>query len=862
MTPERWVQIKQIFQDALEREPAERDSFLAEACGADGDLRAELGRMLEEHDSAPSFLDHGPSLSLDPELPVRGQTFLPGEVVAGRFRVVRHIGSGGMGEVYEAEDSELSGQRVALKTVVAGLGWTTQARNLFEREVLLARQVTHPNVCRINDIYRHRFGGSPEAETEIAVLSMELLEGPSLAQRLREAGPLGADEGEQVARALLGALGAVHEAGVVHGDLKPSNIVLAAGAQGRLRPVVTDFGLARAAGAPAGPAGGTPSYMAPEQLQGAAATQATDIYGFGLVMYEAYTGRALYPRARSFEEARAQRGEGSPDRLPPHPAIPPRRHQILERCLRGEPGKRYGSVGELRRAWDGEVGRRRALLLLAAGAGAWSVLRGRSGPPAGDAKPVVILPFENSAGDPEADYFVRGLTAELRRSVRQMPEIRVMGGYSSEAVAEARLSYASMGQRLGVGWVVSGAIRFAGGQIRATLQLSDARTGVTAWSRRFESPGGEAFLLQLQMAAAIAESVRARRTASGTKAANRCAPGNGAAYLDYLKGRRHLSERGDASLVAAAEDFRRALQADPEFAAAWAALAEAQEMLAGRPGHPLVDTSVESRRSVARALELCPDLTEALLESAMIVQRFDYRWQEAEGIFRRVLALDPNDVAALRQLGGLLANLGRGREAWEPLERARQLDPLSPAVQNNLATALLRDRQYPEAISAFEQLRQQHRTFAGAYPLLTDAYCRAGMGAQALRVAEEAIEQFGRRPMFVYPLAQVHATMGRRAASLAVADQLAAEWTAGLFYPMFVAEAYCAAGERERMMQWLRTAVRERDPGVILLGVDAKFDTYRRDTEFLQILGQVNLIRGPEAGGGKAAPASNPTRRM
>jgi eukaryotic-like serine/threonine-protein kinase len=272
--------------------------------------------------------------------------FAPGALLAERFRIVRFLGRGGMGDVYEAEDEEVQG-RVALKTVRAEIAATPGALERFAREIHLARKVTHPNVCRIFDISHHGQG-----EERVTFLTMELLAGETLEARLKRDGPLRESEALPVVRQMVEGLAAAHRAGVVHRDFKPANVMLVPEEGGEVRPVVTDFGLAHG-GEPAGGGLtlygdilGTPSYMAPEQVTGGTVTPVTDVYALGVVLYEMVTGSVPFKGDTALSTAVKRIKEPPP---PPHlqaPGLDPAWEAAILRCLAVEPRDRFGSVRE------------------------------------------------------------------------------------------------------------------------------------------------------------------------------------------------------------------------------------------------------------------------------------------------------------------------------------------------------------------------------------------------------------------------------------------------------------------------------------------------------------------------------------
>jgi Tol biopolymer transport system component len=374
MTPGRWERIKELFDAALELPPEKRPEFLAGACGEDGSVRQEVERVLDEHDRAGSFLED-PVWDALSNLAARdaARIFQVAEIVAGRFRIVRFIGRGGMGEVYEVEDLDL-GEPIALKTLRPHIAAGERYFEALRREVHHARRVTHPNVNRIFDLERHR---NSQAD-EVSFLTMELLKGETLAERLRRAGPMPAAQALPLIEQMAGGLDAAHGAGIVHRDFKPGNVMLVPSRQadGAARAVITDFGLARGVDTPATGelsagsatgAFGTPPYAAPEQFEAGPITPAADIYAFGAVIREMVL-----------------------------PDVDPKWQRAIGRCLERNPVERFAHASEVVRALRRPLASGRKwpmwILALAGLLSAVAILLVRSSPDAeaGVANPVAL----------------------------------------------------------------------------------------------------------------------------------------------------------------------------------------------------------------------------------------------------------------------------------------------------------------------------------------------------------------------------------------------------------------------------------------------------------------------------------------
>jgi tetratricopeptide (TPR) repeat protein len=365
MDHDRWKAVNHIFHAALEVSSSERQEFVARASGGDAELQAEIDLLLKADENAGSYIET-PLLPLN-LFAVSPPQLHPGDVLCGRFRIVRTVGEGGMGQVFEAFDSELSAQ-VALKVIHPEIASHPEALARFRQEVRLARRITHKNICRTFDLERETrvFDADRGTKREIFFLTMEFLEGETLASRIKREGALPLEQALNLARQVAGALEAAKSLGVVHRDIKPANIMLVPGRSGvhGERAVITDFGLARADALhsletsstlsnKAYPIG-TLAYMAPEQLEGADVSGATDIYSFGLVLFEMVTGRRAFP-SDTLLSGITQRLAGPPPKPESIvPSLPESWCRAIEGCLHVKPGERFENIGDVVAVLDGE----------------------------------------------------------------------------------------------------------------------------------------------------------------------------------------------------------------------------------------------------------------------------------------------------------------------------------------------------------------------------------------------------------------------------------------------------------------------------------------------------------------------------
>jgi tetratricopeptide (TPR) repeat protein len=425
VSAERWQRLRRLYEALSNIPAAARDQKLAEL-RADRDLHAEVLAMLAADDAPDPFLD-------PPKVTPPFASLLPGTVLCDRFVVERILGQGGMGEVWAARDRQL-GERVAIKTIHPSLADQAGGIARFKREIQLARRIGHPNVCRVYELFE-----DTSATPSRLFLTMELLEGETLGARLFSAGSLSTREALDIFRQITAGLAAAHDLGVVHRDLKPANIMIATGG----RTVLMDFGLARLPNADAlsnrttqtGALIGTPEYMAPEQISGAAPTPATDIYALGLILFEMLRGRPPFAAGSTLESWMRRAREG-PERLSGVvPGVQRRIDTVIERCLQYEPAKRFRSARDvwdaLQSPWTAVVARNRApvigtaavLVIALVAAAAWGL--------ADRLRPYVAPPVE------ALQWF-----DEAQRALAEGASVRALNGINRAIAAAPRFTAA------------------------------------------------------------------------------------------------------------------------------------------------------------------------------------------------------------------------------------------------------------------------------------------------------------------------------------------------------------------------------------------------------------------------------------
>lgn len=631
-------------------------------------------------------------------------------LVVGRFELVRELGRGGFGVVWEAKDREL-GRRVAFKAVRAGARRDLREERLV-REAEAAAQLSHPNIVTLFDVGRSESG---------PYLVLELLEGKTLARRLGEGG-LTVREAVHIGAEVSRGLAHAHGHGVVHRDLKPENVFLCGDGQVK----VLDFGLAHAFGHRK-QAGGTGGYMAPEQVEGAPEDERTDVWALGATLFEMLSGR------RPFDDEGALR---KPAPVLEVPGLAPL-GELVERMLATRPVDRPRDGGEVlaalaeielrvartaapatapvrtrrsRRVPVGLLAAGIGLAVAVAAGGAWWAKRaGRTPAPASPSGPVAlaVLPLANLSGDAAQEYFSEGMTEEITGKLSRLGGLAVTARTSVARYKGSPKDAREIGKELGVAYLVEGSVRRAGDRIRVSATLVRSADAFQVWSETLDAQLDDVFEVQERVATRIVEALHVRLSPEEVGSLGRWGTRNAAAYDEYLRAQ-VLAERHAhrENLGAARVHLERALQLDPGFAQAMASLAEVEAVM-----YQNVDENPErltrARALLARALAIEPGLPRAPFTSGVIrTVTLDARGGAED--FRRAIAADPRNYWPW---DGLCWALNRTTppelvEAEKACRRSLELNPGSAEAWYHLAHNLGRQGRFAEAEQAIDRVAE------------------------------------------------------------------------------------------------------------------------------------------------------------
>jgi TolB-like protein len=851
MTPERWHQLKNLYALAEITPDAERETFLV---GSDPEV-AKLFRSLVAAGQSEGFLDRPVPLTGDGvSLPTPRQTLSPGDRLCERFEIVRLLGCGGMGEVYEAYDSELH-EAVALKTLRAGKLDNGRPAPSIGREVRRARAITSQHVCRVHDVFTHHPGGGAPP---MSLLSMRLLKGETLSARIKRDGKLRPEEALPLLRQLAEGIDAAHRAGIAHGDLKSANVMLTLDGNSHLSACITDFGLARRIAGDGDdgetftesvPPGGTPAWMAPEQVEGRPPGPEADIYALGLMAYEMLTGRLPFDGETPEAKARSRLLEAPKPARQFTPEVKASWERALMQCLEREPGKRFPSstafvnaleprhiLLESPTVWLAALAALVILALVAIGpAGRWFAAVFRPG--ARD-RSLAVLPFREIG--PTPGYFSDGFTEELIHGLSRVRGLRVLGPESSFYFKSSQLLPAEIGRKLGVHYLLTGSVRRMNREIRVITRLVDAADGSQIWSSEVTRNEQEVFLIRDDIVRMASNELHANLADMQLPSQTIEATGLNARDL-YWTGRLYFRQRTVEGVQASLDYFRQAVARDPSFALGYSGLADALMVAADSDMLPPDQALTEAGQAARQAAQLDSQLPDAWVSLAQFTSLYERDLDRAERLFRTALALDPKSETAWQWYSYQLLKQRRFAEAIPAAEQAVAIDPLSGAANFNLAVAYFYSNDDDRAVQQCRKLAQIDPQLFFVHPLAAVVFARRGLVGEALHEMEVVPESRRDYPLTLRVWVELYSLAHRSEEASQALDRLLARYRQGGVPISYVAIAYAAARDKDHAIEWLARAVAARDSFAAIANAYPAFDSIRSDPRFVALMGQLGV---------------------
>jgi serine/threonine protein kinase/tetratricopeptide (TPR) repeat protein len=738
------------------------------------------------------------------------------------YRIASRIGVGGMGEVYRATDTKL-GRDVALKLLPAEMAHDPERLARFRREARAVATLNHPHIVTIFSV---------EESDGIHFLTMELVEGQSL-ERLIGASSLAVERIVEIATALADALAAAHEKGIVHRDLKPANVMVTG--EGRVK--VLDFGLAKemhasdpsdatltSAGKTAvGVVMGTPAYMSPEQIAGRTVDHRTDIFSLGIILYEMASGRRPFEGASSAELASAILRDTPRPLTGMRPDIGNDLCRLIQRCMEKNVQNRFPSARDVR---DGLQ-----TLLRTSGSGSRQIASTSPAPS------IAVLPFVNMSGDADNEYFSDGLSEDLINALSRLPGLQVASRTSAFRFRGTDLDIRQIGRQLEVATIVEGSVRRAGTRLRVTAQLVNVDNGYQLWSQRYDRQMADVFEIQDEIVTAIVEAVVPALLGDAAHAVERPTE-NTEAYELYLKGRHYWHERSPTTLRLAIQSFEQAIKMDPEYALAYAGLADSYGILRVYGWISAEEGRPKAHAAMTKAMALAPESWEVNFSLGFYTFFFEREWRQAEPHFQKAVAINPRSSLAQAYYAIFLSIPRRAEEAVHHAALACQLDPLSPFIHAAVATTFYSLGRSEEAARAARQALELQPDYLFALWLLGVSLCSLGSHEEAIQTLERAAT-LSRAPMFVCLLGLAYARAGRTEDAKRLLGELEDRGSRGEYVPAFAPLMILVGlGDVPLIRQALAAAIADSTPPLSLRanGGGLILDEFRTDPEIDRML--------------------------
>jgi non-specific serine/threonine protein kinase len=733
---------------------------------------------------------------------------LIGQLIS-HYTIIEKLGEGGMGIIYRAEDQKLK-RTVALKVLRDSYADDEVSKRRFLSEAQNASSLQHSNICTI-----HEIDETPDGQLFIV---LEHYEGETLKKRIAR-GSMSVPDITGIVHQIAQGLQEAHKKGIIHRDIKPANIFLTR--EGTVK--ILDFGLAkridRTQFTRVGEKFGTTDYMSPEQIKGQRVDRRTDIWSLGVLLYEMLTGqppfRAEYEQAIVYlilnqdpEDVRQVRGD-----------VPEHLLKVLERSMAKEPDDRYADLASLledlqRTASGSEIGESEWVL-----------------PAPRPSQSIAVLPFINVNGNPEEEAFCDGLTLELINALSRIRDLRVVASTSAFVFKGAGVDVRSAGRKLNVKTVLEGSVRRASDKLRVTAQLVNVTDGCQLWSDRYDCRVQDVFGLQEDIAPAIVEALKVRLLEAEEEKLFKRLTDNLDAYNLFQQGYYAFNQLDLVLIAKAMEYFRKAIERDPGFATAYAALAGCHFMMTYFGVKRNCEVRPLMKQCIEKALEIDMRNSAAYHVLGLLRSCLESKHGEAERAYRRSLELDPNEPMALRNYSINRVSAGQFELARKLAERAKEIDPLSDYIELCTAFPDFYADRYDRVLEKIAKFGDATPPFLWGLWFLWRTLSLTNRKVEAAEVCKRVFVVTGAKNVV-----QIMETVGSDHAIGAAASAMAEVYKQRYVSPYDIAIFFSHAGRQEEAISWVGIAVEDMDPKLHFLNVDPEWRSVRSDLRFANYL--------------------------
>jgi len=882
MTPARLQTIEEVYRAALDQEPNKIGPFLDTACEGDEPLRRKVEALLSSREQAADFIETS-AVGLATKIIQNGQTDLLIDRTFGHYKISERIGMGGMGDVYLATDIT-AGRKAALKLLPLRFTGDAERLKRFQQEARAVVGLNHPNILTVYEI------GEDHSTHYIA---SELIEGKTLRQRLAH-GPIQFSEAVDIAIQVASALLAADEAGVVHRDIKPENIMLRPDGYAK----VLDFGIAKLAesafaeppsqcfGVPGttsdgtksvtlaqtnlGSILGTPRYMSPEQTCGTPVDKRTDIWSFGVVLYEMVSGYAPFNGDTPGEVMSAVL-EKEPPPLTRYVAhAPAELQQIVSKTLRKDREERYYNARELlealkelrrklefeaelegspaARSWLRRTRSRMVvvlILLVAALALALPFYWHRNVTTATPFdKSIAVLPFENASKDSNAEYLSEGISEALINSLTELQRLRVIARSTAFQYKGKDVDPRRVGRELQVAAVLTGRVRQSQDALSIQVDLVDAVTGAQLWGEEYHRRISDVIAVKQAIAEEVTAKLKVKLTGDEQRRLAKADTTNTEAYRFYLRGRYFWNKRTPDGIKQAIAEFQQAIERDGHFALGYVGLADCYTGLTFYNFAAPHEAMPKAKESAIKALSLDNTVAEAHASLGHVLMNYDWDWATAEKEFKRSIELKP-EYATAHQWYAIhyLTATNRLDESIQEMKRALELEPASLVMNTFMGATFYYAGRYDEAIDQCRRTVEMDPNFAVAHWHLGLAYEQKQLFDGAIEEFRKAIFLSQGSPLMKAALGHAYAKAQKTNEANKILDELNELSKHEYVSPLEIAEIQVALGNNEKAFESLEKAYADRSFHLVNLNVSPHFKELRTNRRFQDLVQRIGLAR-------------------
>jgi serine/threonine-protein kinase len=905
MEPEKLKQIEEIYHSALEISSTERAAFLQNFCGADEVLLREVESLLTFEVNSEKFLNNLPE-SLAAEMFV-GEDSAANPIGAeiGHYKVLQLIGKGGMGEVYLAEDLKLD-RKVALKILPPEFAADEVRMSRFIREAKSASALNHPNILTIYEI------GQAE---NIHFIAAEFINGKTLNEYVK-IHSLNVKSALEIAFQIASALDEAHSAGIIHRDIKPDNVMIRDNGLVKL----LDFGIAKLSekgrkgirrkgelriedrssklsphlhNSPSsqiftnlGTIIGTADYMSPEQAKGKEIDSRTDIFSFGVVLYQMMSGNLPFTGETASEIISAILNR---DPKPLKTEIPIEISSIIEKCLKKNRNERYQTIKEV--LFDLEEVRKDLTFVEASQrkspitnefttngqthrlsvtnetiVGKFNPNRLFIGSLAlllisifiyfgyqfftqnKQIKSIAVMPFINESTNKEVEYLSDGMTEMLIKRLSDIPNLSVKARSTVFTYKNKEISANKIGLDLKVDAVLLGRLFQQGDDLKLNLELIETATENVLWSANYDRKMKDLASLQREIAGDVSENLRIKLTTAEQKQITKTYTNNSEAHQLYLRGRFHWNKRNIKDFQLSIEYFEQAIEKDPNYALAYSGLADTYVLIPLYSNSRPNEFMPQAKKSAQKALELDENLAEAHASLGRILNSFDYDWEGAEREFIKSIKLNPNYPTAHQWYAELLSFKERHDEALKEISKALELDPLSLTINRMKGNILGFAKRYDEAIAQLNKTAELYPENALVRYNLGDMFAAKEMYPESVEQYLIAFKLEGRSSQEIQNFKNAYQQKGWKGfwsehlKSLIELQNTALQKEKNAYVNNeSLAFAYAANKNKDKTLEYLKQAFAERDPSLITIKMSNVYDLLANDSEFKELIKKIGL---------------------